>query len=271
MESLPGASWYCASPATLPLNGCAYRRTSMLSGSALAHSRAPMSANRRLHRTADAAGEAQQRWAGTGKGVRELLRYVGILVVMIPLASVSCGGQAAGPGNHASGSDHDRELQEKRTAWYQQQVRQDCPPGPYDQGAIEAVLRAHQGEGQFVYGPKDPPNRQVVALEHLKTRPNPRGEAVLVTGWEDANPGGSVDYSRKRSVWLVLDGKVYPVNHKASTDIGRLYDGMPEEVQRRAGLTHSYEPGHTMLDQLGIEESTFERRFSGGNPFPMCP
>jgi hypothetical protein len=68
----------------------------------------------------------------------------------------------------------------------------------------------------------------------------------------------------------VLDGDVYPINRNASGDIGRLYDGIPNGVQRRAGLTLSYERGRTTMDQLGLEDQTFERRFSGGNPFPTC-
>lgn len=107
-------------------------------------------------------------------------------------------------------------------------------------------------------------------LEHLKTRSNPRGEGVIVTAWKDSNRQGSADFSRERSIWLVLDGKVYPVNHPAANDLGLLYDGMPESIQGRAGLIHTYERGKTMSDQLGFEDHTFERRFSGINPFPMC-
>jgi hypothetical protein len=168
-------------------------------------------------------------------------------------------------------SERDRQLQQKWDTWYARQFEQDCVPRPYDSGAVAAVQRGHSGEPrQFVYGPADPYKRRTPVLQNLKTRPNPRGQGVLVTGWQDGNRGASADYSRSRSVWLVLDGKVYPVNLRAASDLGRLYDGMPATIQKRAGLVHSYKPGQTMLDQLGIDDQTFERRFSGGNPFPTC-
>jgi hypothetical protein len=68
----------------------------------------------------------------------------------------------------------------------------------------------------------------------------------------------------------VLKEKVYPVNQNAASAVGRLYDGMPATVRTRAGLVHTCERGRTMMHQLAIEDQTFERRFSGGNPFPTC-
>ena len=133
-------------------------------------------------------------------------RHTRIIAAMIALAALSCSEQGPTSDDQGSVSDHDEQLQEKREAWYQRQVGQDCPPGPYDEEAIEAVRRAHQGDKrQFVYGPSDPYNRRASVLRSLKTRRNPKGEGVLVTFWEDANRQGSADYSRKRSVWLFLD------------------------------------------------------------------
>ena len=98
-----------------------------------------------------------------------------------------------------------------------------------------------------------------------------REKGVIVTAWEDNNRSGSTDYSRKRMAWLVLSSKVYPINAAAANVLGLLYDGMPQPIQKRAGLVHTDERGRTMMDQLGFEENTFERRFSGGDPFPTCP
>ena len=112
--------------------------------------------------------------------------------------------------------------------------------------------------------------RRATTLENLKTRKNPRGEGVIVTAWKDANRGGSADYSRRRSAWLVLGLVVYPINVTAAMDIGLLFDGLPAPIQKQSGLALSYARGNTMMDQLGIEEDTLERRFIGGNPFPPC-
>ena len=169
-------------------------------------------------------------------------------------------------------TDHDRQLQQKRDAWYQRQAQQDCPLGPYDQSALEAVRRAFRGErSKYVHGQRDPYNRRASQLDNLKTRRNPKGEGVIVTAWEDNNRSGSTDYSRKRMAWLVLRSKVYAINAAAANVLGLLYDGMPQPIQKRAGLVHTDERGRTMMDQLGFEENTFERRFSGGDPFPTCP
>lgn len=170
-------------------------------------------------------------------------------------------------------SEHDQQLQVKWDTWQKKQVTQDCPSPRNDDGpALLAVQEAHAGNPkQYVFGPPDPYKRRAKVLDHLRTRPNPRGEGVIVTAWEDRSRPGLADYSRHRSVWLVLSGRVYPLNTTASGDIGRLFDGLPHAIQKRAGLRHTYERGETMMDQLGLEEHTFERRFSGGNPFPMCP
>ena len=165
----------------------------------------------------------------------------------------------------------DRELEARWNAWYKRQVSMDCVPAPYDEAAIDAVRRAHLGErSQRVYGPPDPYKRRAATLENLKTRKNPHGEGVIVTAWKDAQRGGSADYSRRRSAWLVLGRVVYPINVTASGDVGLLFDGLPEAVQKRSGLTHTFVRGQTMTDQLGLEEFTSERRFVGGNPFPTC-
>ena len=176
----------------------------------------------------------------------------------------------------------DQQLLADRATWYKKQVKQDCPSPRNDDGpALLAVREAHEGNTkQYVFGPRDPYKRRPRVLNNLRTRPNPRGEGVIVTAWKDGNYPVSIDapqsvrstdYSRHRSVWLVLDGRVYPLNTNAAGDVGRRFDGLPQAIQKRAGLVHNYERGAAMMDQLGFEENTFERRLSGGNPFPLCP
>ncbi len=141
-------------------------------------------------------------------------------------------------------------------------------PGPYDERAIQVVRGAQQGNTRLAYGPPDPYHR-TEPFDNLTTRANPKGQGILVTAWTDQQRGATADWSRKRFVWLVLDGKAYPINQRAANGLGPLYDGLPASVQKRAGLVHTYERGRTMMDQLGIEDVTFVRRGSE-NPFPTC-
>ena len=165
----------------------------------------------------------------------------------------------------------DRDLQARWDAWYKRQAAMDCVSIPYDEAAINAVRRVHSGDrSQKVHGASDIYKRRAPGLLNLKTRRNVRGEGVIVTAWKDDDLGGSTNYSRHRSAWLVLDGTVYPLNVTSAGDIGILFDVMPPTAQKRSGLVHTFAPGKTMLDQLGIENDTFERRVSGGNPFPTC-
>jgi len=193
--------------------------------------------------------------------------------------TVSCGSGEGSPDRNTAVLERERTPQPKSDArygdaWYGRQVKQDCVAGPYNEEAIEAVRRAHQGDDrQFVHGSKDPYERRWAVLQNLKTRANPRGEGVLVTTWKDTNhPRGTTNFTRVRYVWLVLESRVYPVNADAAGAIGHLFDGMPTSVQKEAGLVHTYESGRTMMDQLGIEGRTYEpeRWGSGVNPFPMC-
>lgn len=163
-----------------------------------------------------------------------------------------------------SDSPHDRRLKQELDQWYERQVSQDCVDHEQDQAAIEAVKRAFKGvKSQFVYGPKDPYNRREKEFPTLRTRPNPKGEGIVVWGCKDHNEAWSADYRRERFVWLVLDKKVYPLHSNASGAIGRLFDGLPKPVQKRAGLVHTYERGKTILDQLSFEEVSF-KRFQAG-------
>lgn len=146
-----------------------------------------------------------------------------------------------------------------------------CPPAPYDEQAIDLVVDGYAGNHEAFPGAlPDPYGRTEPLVANLTTRPNPGGEGIIVTGFNVGNREGYVDYSRRVAAWLVLDGAVYPINAKAANDIGLLFDGMPESIQQRAGLTHSYKKGETMMNQLGLDDYDHERNWSG-NPFVACP
>jgi hypothetical protein len=196
------------------------------------------------------------------------MKLTSAVVALLAVAGLSSCGP---PARDTAAADE--YFKQKWDAWYQQQVALDCVPGPYDDSAIQTVQRAQKDDAkQFVYGERDPYDRRAKALSNLKTKPNPKGEGILVTAWEDDQRGASVNWSRARSVWLVLDKRVYPVNQNAANALGRLYGGMPANVQKRAGLVHTYERGHRMMDQLGLEEETLVRswKHDGSNPFTTC-
>ncbi len=207
----------------------------------------------------------QARWK-RGSGVPRVLA-IALLMVSAP----SCG-----PGGGKTEADlaeerRGRELQQRWESWFRSQHGQDCPPGPYDPEATEAVVAVWQGLAKArVFGAPDPFQRKARSLGTLRTRPNPRGDGVIVTSWEDKESEGSADFSRRRRAWLVLDGAVFPVDSYSAGAIGRVFEGMPEKVQKRAGLIHTYERERTMMHQLGLEPYSYERRFSGNNPFPTC-
>ena len=91
--------------------------------------------------------------------------------------------------------------------------------GLYDERALQTVQRALQG------------NVKAQTFNNLKTRSNPRGDGILVSAWDDERSGGTARWSRRRHVWLVLDGKVYPVGGGAVGSLGRSVD-MPNDVQQ---------------------------------------
>lgn len=191
-----------------------------------------------------------------------------LAALLLAVAPVACGSETQEDVRTRIEQER-REMEEH--AWRQKQVIQDCPVGPYDERAMGLVLKAwRKPSSVYVYGPPDPYHRRADTLSHLKTRPNPRGEGIIVTAWKDENRLRNADFHRARAAWLVLGKNVYPVNNIAANDLGLMYDGMPSRVQKRAGLVHTYERGKTMMDQLGLEDHTFKREFSGSNPFPMC-
>ncbi|MET0555385.1 MAG: hypothetical protein ABW221_20245 [Vicinamibacteria bacterium] len=143
--------------------------------------------------------------------------------------------------------------QAAENSWHSKQQAIDCPAAPYDEAALAAVKRT-------VKGARD-----------LRTRPNPKGEGVVVTSWNDANRPNSPDYSRRRLVWLVLGKTTYPLNEDAANAQGRLLRALPAAVRTKAGLVA---PGKgdtdTYADQLGIDDFEVIRSVSGKNPFPTC-
>lgn len=138
-------------------------------------------------------------------------------------------------------------------SWHAKQEAADCPPAPYDDAALAAVKRTFKGE------------------RTLRTRPNPKGEGVIVTSWNDANRPGTPDYSRRRLVWLVLGKAAYALNVDAATAQGRPLRALPAAVRTKAGLVA---PGKgdqdTYADQVGIDDFEVIRSVSGKNPFPTC-
>lgn len=132
----------------------------------------------------------------------------------------------------------------------------DCPPPPYDESAVAAVIDTLKAPHRF---PK------------FRTRANPLGKGVLVSTFRDENKGFGADWQRYRLIWLVLDGKVYAL----SVEAGRASNpphGTRGEPPRDAGLPRDFWAwwDHPGAGGLGIEEESFERNFSGGNPFPQC-
>jgi len=91
---------------------------------------------------------------------------------------------------------------------------------------------------------------------------------VIVTGWRDSNQRWY--WFRRRSVWLVVDHVVYPLNSEAAGAVERLFESPPSDVLQRAGLNHTYRRGETMLDQVGIEEIGMIKSPDSQNPFPQC-
>jgi hypothetical protein len=62
----------------------------------------------------------------------------------------------------------------------------DCPSTPPDKIALNAVDRAVQGvKGQRVYGLVNPRAQHTFRADGWWTRPNPRGEGVVVVAWKE--------------------------------------------------------------------------------------
>jgi hypothetical protein len=133
----------------------------------------------------------------------------------------------------------------------QARLAMDCPPPPHDAAAVAAV------------------QRETRTRVELRTRTNPRGQGTVVSGFHDENRPGPTDWTRQRLVWLVLDGKVYPLSVEAARLGGAMFQGPPADVLKRAGLTHDTVPGRTMADQLRITPLETVRGVEA-NPFPTC-
>lgn len=133
----------------------------------------------------------------------------------------------------------------------QARLAMDCPAPPYDASAMAVVQRATRTRAE------------------LRTRTNPRGLGTIVSAFEDANRPGPTDWTRQRMLWLVLDGKAYPLDVEAARQSGVMFQGPPAPVLKRAGLTHDTVPGRTMADQLGVTPLETVRG-AEANPFPTC-
>jgi hypothetical protein len=133
----------------------------------------------------------------------------------------------------------------------QARLAMDCPPPPHDASAVAAVQRLARTRAE------------------LRTRTNPRGQGTIVSGFEDANRPGPTDWTRQRLLWLVLDGKAYPLDVEAARQSGLMFQGPPAAVLKRAGITFDVAPGRTMADQLRITPLETVRGVDA-NPFPTC-
>ena len=206
------------------------------------------------------------KWISTG---------VAVLAVFTAIRSETANAQQVRYGDRVVNfgtSAHDQNLKAEFDSWYPRQLSQDCEGVEKKSVAVEAVRRALNGDSkQTVFGPPDPYKRSN-DVKNLRSRSNPKGEGTIVHGWIDSNSPGSADFRRNRFVWLFLDDTIYPLHIDASGAMSKLFDGVPESVQERAGLVLSYRPGKGVLDQLGIEEDARIRFQAGsaGNPFPDC-
>ena len=54
----------------------------------------------------------------------------------------------ASPEGRDRAAEHDSNLRASWDAWYQRQAAMDCVAEPYDEEAIEAVLRAFRGDSK---------------------------------------------------------------------------------------------------------------------------
>jgi len=169
-------------------------------------------------------------------------------------------------------SENDQRLKASMDKWYLGQIKQDCKGITTVDPAIDLLNKALTGQTKiYIHGEPDPYKRKSV-VENLRARPNPNGKGTIVHGWVDYNKQGYADFRRERSIWLILNNKIYPLNTRASSAFSKLHDSPPKKVLQEAGLVKSYERGKTIIDQLGMERESFKRFQAGsvGNPFPYC-
>lgn len=155
-------------------------------------------------------------------------------------------------------------------AWRAEQAGQECPDVDQDEAALNLVRSAQESRDvSNVYGKDDPYDRVTPMLDHLWSRPNPRGEGVIVTAVRDAEVGGldEATRGRHRAVWLVLDGTIYPLNVEASGAHGVLASGLPAKVAQRSGLS---ENAIDTESELGIEDYISFRWHGSEDPLPVC-
>lgn len=153
--------------------------------------------------------------------------------------------------------------------WRTNQQKQECPDVPQDEPAKDLVRRGQLGTGPkvSVFGETDPYNRRDEILQHLWSRPNPRGAGTIVTASRDGK-NDMANRTRRRAVWLVLDKTVYPLNVPAAAAFGRLSSGLPKAVAKKAGLPDSY---FKIEEHLGFEDEILFRWHGNENPLPSCP
>ena len=154
-------------------------------------------------------------------------------------------------------------------AWRASQSAQECPDVPQDKSALDLVRSTQEaGDSGHVYGEDDPYDRVTPILDHLWSRPNPRGDGVIITATRngDGNDNTAIQ-SRSRAVWLVLNDKIYPLNVEASQAYGLLSSGLPSDIAGQSGL-----PQHGINTErdLGISDRIFFRWSGPEDPLPAC-
>lgn len=84
----------------------------------------------------------------------------------------------------------------------------------------------------------NPPSKflSLIKTENVAAIENPMGEGVIVSVNYSGGKALHWDTLRKTS-WLVLDGVLYPIDVEAATSFRLRYDGFPEKIMARAGLS----------------------------------
>jgi hypothetical protein len=154
--------------------------------------------------------------------------------------------------------------------WYEKSLQQDYPSVEQNQDAIKAIVRAHE---DAVRRYKSQSNYPLLfapdSIKRLITKPNPIGEGTLVIGVKDFGRIHERDWRRERAVWLLLDGKIYPLNHTAYCSIGILQGSrnLTPNILKRTGLKYNV-TDEKVLQQINIDEVTYINSGDGENPFP---
>lgn len=128
-----------------------------------------------------------------------------------------------------------------------------CVESPELSAAVETVYSAKTpGVKLTVYGETGGGSNNFIELlekSDLAAMKNPNGNGVLVTLVYASGPALARS-TAMRTGWLVLSGKLYPINVPAAQAFSLLWDGYPEDIMKSAGIESNY----FGLDSYGLEE-----------------